>query len=89
MTYTKGPWRYEPGTREIRTVQGEYRLAELDCCATHVLFQVDANGIAMAATPNLIAALKLAESTLRRLQAIDGAQGTLDVIRIALAEAGA
>lgn len=85
MSYTKGPWRVEPrGNLKARQFveAGTFRIAE---CLTR---DQEANARLIASAPNLVAALKLAESTLRRLQAIDGAQGTLDVIRIALAEAG-
>lgn len=89
MNYTKGPWRYEPGTKTIRTVPGNHWLATLDSWDGAIKHQNDANGIAMAASPTLIQALQLAEATIRRLDRNQSAQGTLDVIRIALAEAGA
>lgn len=90
MTHTPGPWRIGERYGDNLPIvdAGGSLVALADCSdkANHA-DKVDADAKLIAAAPNLLQALRLAESTLKRLRPHDGVTGTLDVIRIAIKEA--
>ncbi len=93
--YTPGPW----GTRRVN---GSYYItAESDLGRDGITRarsiaklvksgfgdSAQANLSLMRAAPDLLAALELAEATIKRLNRHDSANGTLDVVRAAIAKA--
>lgn len=56
--HTPTTWRYEAGTKTIRSVPANYWLATLDSWDGAVKDSTEANGRLMAAAPALLAALK-------------------------------
>jgi len=88
-TYTKGPWRYEEGTKTIRAVPSNYWLASMDSFDGAV--NHEANARAIAAVPDLIEALEAIQHNAEVMhQAEPNAvwSGVADMCREALGKAG-
>lgn len=60
MAHTKGPWRFEESTKTIRSDPTNYWLASMDSWDGAV--DHNANAALIAAAPDMLAALKSAES---------------------------
>lgn len=67
-THTPGPWRYEPGTKTIRSIPANHWLATMnsfDGIPDH-----EANAALIAAAPELADALEEADRIIRELWAM-------------------
>ncbi len=56
MSYTKGPWKYEPETKTIRSIPGDYWLATM--ASWDGAIDNEANAQVIAAAPDLLRNLK-------------------------------
>jgi len=85
--HTPGPWKYEPGTKTIRSVPANYWLATLD--SWDGMVDNEANARLIAAAPDLLATLKMCLPFVERVRAQSGGDGaiTLAVARDAIAKA--
>lgn len=81
MTHAPSPWRVDYRGKLPTILDAAY--------APVATLAPNAEGSLplIKAAPNLLQALRLAESTLTRLRPHDGVSGTLDIIRIAIKEA--
>jgi hypothetical protein len=85
-THTPAPWRYEPGTKTIRSVPANYWLASIDSWDGAV--DHAANAQLIAAAPEMLAALKVAEAHLYdSWQNHAGGSDDLETVRNAIAKA--
>lgn len=64
MKHTKGPWRYEDGTKTIRSVPGNHWIASLDSWDGAI--DNEANARLIAAAPEMLEALREAKQILER-----------------------
>lgn len=75
--HTPDPWIYDAGIGEVRSANGAFVATQMH----------NGDGPLIAAAPELLAALELAEVTIRRLAKTDSANGTFDVIAAVIAKA--
>jgi len=83
MSHTTGPWKFEPGTKTIRSEPANYWLATMDSWDGAV--DHEANARLIAAAPDLLAALQVAAVYLRHpdIQAMNFALPASAPLRIA------
>jgi hypothetical protein len=90
--YTPGPW----SVFGADTIIGPSGNVVAECCgysnkaedaAQRAQGGRESNAVLIAAAPTMLEALALAEATIERLNRHDSANGTLDVIRAAIASA--
>jgi gamma-glutamyl:cysteine ligase YbdK (ATP-grasp superfamily) len=89
--YTPGPWRFEAGTKTIRSVPANYWIATVDSWDGSVNNQAD--GVLMAAAPDMAAVLRDIAALLRDLGtdgklALRNAEDAYQMATAALAKAG-
>ena len=90
--HTSGPWHNLPSYDGSRWIQGpstdatEFR-SIANIATWDIAERQHANANLIAAAPEMLEALELAEATIERLNRNNSANGTLDVIRSAIAKA--
>jgi hypothetical protein len=89
--HTPGPWRYVQNQIRAKSGQkiGGVEISEMVCMMPHGPKYPghDANAHLIAAAPDMLEALLLAEATIERLDKMGSAVGTLDVVAAAIKKA--